>query len=122
MLHVYVDGRAMTVPANIGISVAQGIESPLHTHDTSGVIHIEADNPYPFKLADFFKVWGLRFSDTELEAYSNSGSKTVQVYVNGDLVSDPASYEIREHDNIVVAYWEPGSFPKEPPADALQRL
>ncbi len=64
----------------------------------------------------------MRFSDTELGAYSNSGSKTVQVYVNGDLVSDPASYEIRKHDNIVVPYGEPGSFPKEPPADALQGL
>lgn len=114
LLHVYVDGRPVTVPTNIGIDFSQGIESSLHTHDTSGVIHMEAVHSYPYTLGDFFEVWGVRFSSTQLGAYSNSGSKTVQVYVNGHQISDPTSYVLKADDNIVVAYGEPGSFPKEP--------
>jgi hypothetical protein len=122
LLHVYVDGGAVTVPANIGIDLSQGIESSLHTHDTSGVIHMEAVHSYPFTLADFFEVWGVRFSSTQLGAYSDSGSKTVQVYVNGHQISDPTSYVLKADDNIVVAYGEPGSFPKNPSAAALEGL
>lgn len=122
LLHVYVDGEPVTVPANIGIDSSEGIESSLHTHDTSGVIHMEAVHPYPYTLGDFFEVWGVRFSGTQLGAYTNSGSKTVQVYVNGHQIGDPTSYVLKADDNIVVAYGEPGSFPKEPSAAALEGI
>ena len=122
LLHVYVDGQPVTVPANIGLDSAQGIEASMHTHDTSGVIHMEAAHSYPFTLGDFFRVWGVKFSSTQLGAYTNSGSKTVQVYVNGHRIDDPASYVLKAHDNIVVAYGKPDSFPKEPPAAALNGL
>ena len=122
LLHVYVEGHRVSVPANIGIDLSEGIESSLHTHDTSGVIHMEAVHSYPFTLGEFFKVWGVRFSSSELGAYTNSGSKRVQVYVNGHPISDPASHVLKAHDNIVVAYGEPGSFPKKPSAAALKGL
>jgi hypothetical protein len=96
--------------------------SPLHTHDTSGVIHIEAAREFPFRLADVFAVWGVVFTDDQLGAYANNGQETVQVYVNGRPVADPVHYLIQAHDNIVVAYGVPGSFPTEPPTDALQGL
>ena len=122
LLHVYVNGAPVIVPADIGISAADRIESPLHTHDTTGIIHIEAGQPHDFKLADFFTVWGVTLSDTQLGGYRNAGDRTVQVFANGQAVADPASYIIHAHDNIVVAYGAPGSFPTQPPADALDGL
>jgi hypothetical protein len=122
LLHLYVEGQALRVPANIGIYPPEGIEASLHTHDTSGVIHMEAIHPYPYTLGDFFEVWGVRFSSSELGAYTNSGSERVQVYVNGHLISDPTTYVLKEHDNIVVGYGEEGSFPKDPSAAALEGL
>lgn len=122
LLHVYVEGAPVTVPANIGIIAADRIESPLDTHDTSGIIHIEAGQPHDFKVADFFTVWGVAFSDSQLGGYRNSGDRTVQVFVNGKAVADPVGYVIAPRDNIVVAYGAPGSFPTEPPADALEGL
>ena len=34
-------------------------------------------------------------------------------FVNGERVSDPVDYVMHEHDNIVVGYGKPGSFPTE---------
>ena len=40
-LDLYVDGHKVVVPAGIGIDPAVGY-APLHTHDPSGVIHVES--------------------------------------------------------------------------------
>lgn len=122
LLHVYVDGRSIPVPANIGISAADQLESPLHTHDASGVIHIEAAHEFPFRLADVFAIWGVVFTDTQLGGYTNAGDQTVQVFVTGQPIADPVHYVLKPRDNIVVAYGTSGSFPTQPPADALNGL
>ena len=44
-LDVYVAGRRVTVPAGIGIDVAGSFISPMHTHDETGVIHVESLDP-----------------------------------------------------------------------------
>ena len=117
LLHVYVDRRPVVVPANIGLDQSTGTFSPLHTHDTSGIVHIEADRTYPFTIGQFFAVWGVRFANDRLGPYESRGSEQLQVYVNGERVSDPVDYVMHEHDNIVVGYGKPGSFPTEPPAN-----
>jgi hypothetical protein len=112
-LHIYDDGKAVTVPANIGIIAASGFLSPLHTHDTTGIIHMEADQEYDFTLGQFMNVWGVEFSDNQLGSLKSKGDQTLQVYLNGQLVKDPVNVVMHEHDNIVIGYGKPGSFPKE---------
>ena len=108
-LAVYADGQPVEVPANIGF---RDFEVPMHTHDTRGVIHIEASQPSPaFTLGAFFDVWGVLFTDTQLGGYHTSGDKAVNAYVNGKKVTDPARYVLRSHDDIVVGYGNPESFP-----------
>jgi hypothetical protein len=116
LLHVYVDGKAVTVPANVGLDLSSGTFSPLHTHDTRGIVHVEADRTFPFTIGQFFAVWGVKFRNDLLGPYESGGSKTLQVYVNGTRVSNPVDYVMHEHDNIAVGYGKPGSFPTEPPA------
>ena len=108
-LAVYVDGEPVTVPANIGF---RDFEVPMHTHDTRGVIHIEAAQPSPsFTLGAIFIVWGVKFTDTELGGYQAGNGKTVHVYVNGKKITDPASYVLRPHDDVVIGYGTADSFP-----------
>jgi hypothetical protein len=117
-LHVYVNGKPVQVPADIGLDEATGTSSPLHTHDTSGVIHMEADETYSFTLGQFLTVWGVKFSKNQLGSYKSHAGETVQVYDNGKPVKgDPVNLVMHEHDNIVVAYGKPGSFPTEPPTN-----
>lgn len=54
-LQIVVDGKIEPIPTNIGIS--ETCESALHTHDTSGTLHVEAQDVYAYTLGDFFRVW-----------------------------------------------------------------
>jgi hypothetical protein len=116
ILHVYVNGKPVTVPANVGLDQATGTFSPLHTHDTSGIVHMEATKPYPFTLGQFFSVWGVRFSKTQLGPFKPGNGNVLQVYLNGKPVSNPVDEVMHEHDDISVGYGKPGSFPRKPPA------
>ncbi len=32
--------------------------APLHTHDTSGIIHVESNTVRPYTLGEFLSIWG----------------------------------------------------------------
>lgn len=102
LIKVMVGGKPTDVPNGIG-QFSGGMGS-FHTHDGSGVVHIEAGQAYPFTLGQFFDVWGVKFAATQLGGYKNEGDKSVQVYVNGEKISDPASYKLKQKDKIVVGY------------------
>jgi hypothetical protein len=113
-LSVYTDGKKQTVPQNVGIDQNAQFLASLHTHDATGVIHMEAVQPYRFTLGQFFTVWGVQFTPTQLGAYhANPGQNLVlQTWVNGKQVKDPVNYAMKSHDKIVVGFGAPGSFPK----------
>jgi hypothetical protein len=111
-LFVYVDGKQITVPANFGIDPQGRFLAPIHTHDSSGVIHLESTEPYPFTLGQTFDIWGVKFSATQLGAYqAGVGGNVLQVWVNGKQVTDPVNYKLKAHDIIIVGYGKQGSFP-----------
>jgi hypothetical protein len=111
MLRIYVEGKKIVVPEKIGIVTSEEYLAPLHTHDTSGIVHIEAREPYPFKLGQFFSIWGVKFTNTQLGGYVAGNGNVLSVYVNGKLVPSPVEYVMNAHDLIVVGYGKPGSFP-----------
>lgn len=116
LLSVFRDGEPVEVPANIGFD-RQGSHSSLHTHTPDGVIHMEADDPYPYELSQVFQVWGVAFGADRLGGDVATGEKKVHVYVNGKAASGPVV--LKDGDNVVVAYGTDGSFPTLPPDDAL---
>lgn len=110
-LRIYIEGKQIPVPSQIGIDAREGFLAPLHTHDTSGVIHIEASERYPFTLGQLFTIWGVKFTDTQLGGYVSGNGKVLSVYVNGNPVPNPVIYVMNAHDDIVVSYGKPGSSP-----------
>jgi hypothetical protein len=104
-LDIAVNGRLYRVPALIGINVDQGFITELHTHDQSGIIHVESPTVRRFTLGQFFDVWGLRFSSRCLGAYCASGAKQIRVWVDAKRIrTDPRGIVLRAHQEIVVAY------------------
>jgi len=95
-LKIFVDGKELTIPANIGIEPAGS--RYIHTHQSDGVIHVESPVLHDFTLGDFFKVWGKRFDETCFDTHCGQ----VRVTVNGVGIRNPAGYVLKDRDKIVV--------------------
>lgn len=109
-LDVIVDGRPVTVPALIGIDEQQGRISPLHTHDTSGVIHIESPVQADFTLGQFMTEWDVALDDHRLGGLTADGGNTLRAYVNGrQATGDPAALTLHPHDEIALVYGPAGA-------------
>ena len=116
-LDLYVDGRRVTVPAGIGIDEAKGFISPLHTHDVSGVIHLESPDVRQFTLGQFFGVWGVRLTPSCVGGYCAAGAKKLWLFVDGRRVStDPRLLLLTEHEEILLAYGTQAQLPSPVPA------
>jgi len=57
-LRVIVDGKEITVP-QIGVDMDTLTAAPIHTHDESGILHIETytNHPKAPTLHDFLRIW-----------------------------------------------------------------
>jgi len=104
-LDIFVDGKPVTVPKDIGINFDERFISPLHTHDRTGVIHVESDKVQDFTLGQFFDVWGVRFTQNCIGGYCAKGNEKLRVYSNGKPVSgDPRRLVLTSHQEIAVVY------------------
>jgi len=114
-LDVFVHGRRIAVPAGIGIG--PDFISPLHTHDTSGVVHVESPDVRTFTLGEVFGVWGVRLTRRCLGGYCASGADRLHVYVGGrELAGDPRLLHLAPHAEIVVAFGTPRQLPRPLPS------
>jgi len=104
-LDVFVDGKAVPVPAMIGIDEQHEQLSPLHTHDTSGIIHVESPVQADFTLGQFMTEWQVALSADHLGGLTAGDGRTLTAYVNGQPVSgDPAAVKLGAHDEIALVY------------------
>src|SRR5205085_2934603 len=95
-LSLIIDGKSATIPSQIGIdtslwkdhsldqygmqAMSNGMSgmAPLHTHDATGVIHVESSIIRNYTLGQFLNIWG----------GLDTAGKTVKDSVDGKPVSD----------------------------------
>jgi len=116
-LDIYVNGKHITVPQGVGIYDGQFL-TELHTHDPTGIIHVESPVAKNFDLGQFFGVWGVRLSSNCIGGYCRTvpaGKATPwRVYVNGKpYTGDPAALVLHSHQEIVFVIGTP---PKKIPS------
>lgn len=93
-LTIIIDGETEIIPANIGI--VSTCMAEIHTHDATGIIHIESVVPdKKFRLAQFFSVWG---KPIQREGY------VLKTSVNDQPVDDPANIIFEDEARIVMEY------------------
>jgi hypothetical protein len=105
-LDIFVNGKPVTVPQFVGIKTAQPVFfADLHTHDQSGIIHVESEQQYDYTLGQFFGVWGVPLSRTRIGGLTG---KTLHVWVNGKpFFGDPTKLVLTPHEEIAIAYGTP---------------
>jgi hypothetical protein len=121
LLQVYLDGNPVPVPQGVGINNVGAPQDQfitvLHTHDATGVIHVESPTQTNYTLGEFFDVWGVPFSSTQLGAYANAGDKQIRVFLNGKPYSgDPQGLVLKQHEDIVVTFGTQKQLPKPIPS------
>lgn len=103
-LDLYVNGQAVTVPAEVGIDQEAGFLTALHTHDVSGVIHVESPLERSFTLGQFFCEWGVKLNAACLGPYRGK----LHWWVDGKpMQGNPALLPLRQHQEIVIAVGQP---------------
>jgi hypothetical protein len=107
-LSILVNNLPYSVPAQIGIDPSLwkdhsldrfGMQSmpemnmsamaPLHTHDNSGIVHVESTIYRNYTLGEFLNVWGL-----------NVDGKTVKMAVDGKPLTDFRDHVLRDGEEI----------------------
>ena len=114
-LDVIIDGQSVTVPAAIGIDIQNQRISPLHTHDASGVIHIESPTARTYTLGQFFTEWAVRLTAQCIGSFCAGPSRQNIATVNGQTVSgDPSSIVFTPYAQITLWSGPPGPPPQLP--------
>jgi hypothetical protein len=108
-LDIIVNGAPVQVPADIGIDNARQKISPLHSHDTTGVIHIESPTaPATFTLGQFFTEWQVSLAADHIGGLVADSTHQLKAYVNGKPnTGDPAGIVLAAHDEIAIVYGTP---------------
>ena len=110
-LSLYVNGVPVPVAQGIGLATDQSCLYWLHTHDNSGIVHIESPQQASYTLGTFIHLWGEQFPQLQ---YPNQLSLTNGwvVYVNGQVYKgDFHNITFTPHELITMAYNSPGIKP-----------
>jgi hypothetical protein len=110
-LTMYVNGKQTNLPAGVGIAPDGSCLYWLHTHNTDGIIHIEAPKGASFTFNDFLKIWSGYFQQSGYPSQLNSTAGW-QVYVNGKpFTGDFHTIPLQAHTLITMAYHSPNIHP-----------
>jgi hypothetical protein len=98
-MSILVNGRPAVIPEGVGMNsqlwhdhsldqYGPSAISPMHTHDTSGTIHIESTTPREYTVGEFLKVMGM------------DSSTVTRMTVNGNEVPDFLNHEMKNGERI----------------------
>jgi len=118
-LDLWVSGRQMLVPANTGIlNTGNGtcqyyLTSPANSAGASdNLIQVSAPAGQSFTLGQFFAIWGVPLSATDLIGHQAYADYSVRAYVDGRAYTgNPADIPITPRAEIVLEYGPPWHTP-----------
>lgn len=112
-LSLIVNGEQLAIPLGVGIldrQVQNGIVTAgscfywLHTHDASGILHVESPVARPLSLGQFFDVWGQPLTLTNVAGLAGP----LTVFVDGKPYSDdPRNITFTERMQITLEVGTP---------------
>lgn len=118
-LSIVVEGRVHHPPANVGIDLGHLCLYWLHTHDNSGIIHIEAPGRINPTLAQFFAVWGQPLSRRKVANYTVHPGGAMRAYVGTrEYAGNPRAIVLHNHTTVTIEVGPPfrppvpGIFPR----------
>ncbi|MGI0091509.1 MAG: hypothetical protein ACREBS_07355 [Nitrososphaerales archaeon] len=153
-LRIVINGQNITIPAAVGIvnpvfenanneKIATGGScfEPMHTHDDSGIIHVESATNINYTLGDFFDIWKVTYGNlsiggvnhpivlnsTDILGYKIDSTHKLVLLVDGASSSQYGSLVLNQYDycsstnqnvppcfpSAGAPYWNGGNYPYE---------
>ncbi len=118
-LEVLLDGKPIVVPAGIGVGRPWGANPDgfiatgscfawIHTHDTTGVVHVFTQVGKSYSLGQVFEVWGQPLGANTVLGFRGA----LVVLVDGrPFVGDPQAVTLKNFENIVIELGRPPATP-----------
>ncbi len=108
---IYINGTSTPIPADVGIVPDGSCLYWLHTHDTTGVIHIEAPSGSSATFGNFLDIWQQKFQTLGYPSQLSTATGW-QVYVDGkQYTGDFHAIPLHSHTLITLAFNSPGVKP-----------
>jgi hypothetical protein len=106
LLSIYRDGQRLRIPDSIGRG--GGCTYEMHTHEGSGVLHIETDVPKTFTLGQWFSLWGQTLGTDSVAGLTGP----VRYYVIENetitrVTGSPADIALAAHKEILIVTGTP---------------
>ena len=111
-LQIFINGQQEVIPANVGIMTdicnKDGEEMhAVHTHDSSGRLHIESNEDIDIPIGVFFDIWGHHFDETGIFEYRVNSTHELIMTVGGQEIDQYDDYLlINTSDIIEIRYQE----------------
>lgn len=105
-LAIVYNGQWLALPQQIGITSQCNYE--MHTHDKTGIIHIEAPSLRTFTLGNFFDIWGQPLTNTNVAGLT--GDVVAYINDNGEArryMGDPRAIAMTSHRDVTLQIGTP---------------
>lgn len=117
-LSLFYNGEQIAIPYGIGIVKPHQVKNGfvgagqgfywLHTHDASGIIHIESPDNRPYTLGNFFNLWGQPLNGRNVAGLQGP----VRAYVDGKpYKGNVRDIRLRSHTQITLVAGAPDVIP-----------
>ena len=104
---ISINGTSTPIPADVGIVPDGSCLYWLHTHDTTGVIHIEAPSGSSATFGNFLDIWEQKFQTLGYPSQLSTATGW-QVYVDGKpYTGDFHAIPLHSHTLITLAFNSP---------------
>jgi hypothetical protein len=116
-LSITVDGEAVTIPGDIGHDADTKLAAPLHTHDTSGIVHVESPRRESFVLGQLFTEWGVHLDAVSIGSLGPDDGLELTTFVDGSRrEGDPADIRLSDFEDVALVLAPRGEAVTAPPA------
>ena len=106
-LQIFIDENPHTVEAAIGIhtDVCNGNENNMHavhTHDDTGRLHVELNEPGDVPLGVFFDIWGYHSNETGIFDYRVNSTHEFVMYVHPSGENATEEHRVTSFDDYLI--------------------
>ena len=111
MVYISVLGEEVEIPGNVGLNDPGCTMRPLHTHDTSGKIHVEfKESGIEAPLEAFFDIWGKHMDETGFDDHRVDNNHEFLMFLNNysygennEIVVDPNTrVQVYDFENLIL--------------------